>query len=117
MFGLHQGSRAMRVTLVALVIALIAIPFAGTVRAADTVTLTYGWWSNGPTADAQHRAWLDSFEKANPGIKIQSEILPWDAYWDKVRTTTAGGTGYDIIGLCSCFAALYMDNGVFMDMT
>jgi multiple sugar transport system substrate-binding protein len=105
-----------RLMLVALLTALGTAPLARVAHAED-VTLTYGWWSNGPTGDAAHRAWLDEFEKANPDIKIQSEILPWDAYWDKVRTTTAGGTAYDIIGMCSCFAAGYMDNGVFADLS
>lgn len=112
----HRRYHLMRLALIALVAALLVVPLARVAQAADPVTLTYGWWSNGPTGDAAHRAWLDAFEKANPGIKIQSEILPWDAYWDKVRTTTAGGTAYDIIGMCSCFAGQYTDNGIFMDM-
>jgi multiple sugar transport system substrate-binding protein len=95
----------------------LAAPLAQSAKAQDKVTITYGWWSNGPTGDEAHRAWLDQFEKENPTVKVQSEILPWNAYWDKVRTTTAGGTAYDVIGMCSCFAAEYMDNGIFMDLT
>jgi multiple sugar transport system substrate-binding protein len=80
------------------------------------VTLTWGWWSNTPEKDALYRKWLDSFEASHPNIKIKSEFLPWDAYWDKVKTTTAGGNAYDIVGLCSCFAASYFDNEVFADL-
>jgi multiple sugar transport system substrate-binding protein len=112
----HHRYHLVHLVLVMLLVALGVAPLASVAHAQD-VTLTYGWWSNGPTGDAAHRTWLDEFEKANPGIRIQSEILPWDAYWDKVRTTTAGGTAYDIIGMCSCFAAGYMDNGVFMDLS
>jgi len=111
-----RGYRFLRLALAVIAMALLAAPLAQVAHAQDTVTLTYGWWSNGPTGDAAHRSWLDAFEKANPKIKIQSEILPWNAYWDKVRTTTAGGNAYDIIGMCSCFAAGYMDNGVFLDL-
>lgn len=80
------------------------------------VTLTWGWWSNTPEKDALYRKWLDTFEASHPNIKIKSEFLPWDAYWDKVKTTTAGGNAYDIVGLCSCFAASYFDNEVFADL-
>jgi multiple sugar transport system substrate-binding protein len=79
-------------------------------------TLTWGWWSNTPEKDALYRKWLDTFEASHPNIKIKSEFLPWDAYWDKVKTTTAGGNAYDIVGLCSCFAASYFDNEVFADL-
>ncbi|GAA2389164.1 sugar ABC transporter substrate-binding protein [Catellatospora methionotrophica] len=80
------------------------------------VTISWGWWSNTPEKDALYRKWLDGFEAANPNIKIKSEFLPWDAYWDKVKTTTAGGNAYDVVGLCSCFAASYFDNEVFADL-
>jgi multiple sugar transport system substrate-binding protein len=77
------------------------------VQAQEVVTLTYGWWSNGPEGDAAHRAWLYEFEKANPNIKIESEILPWGAYWDKLQTTTAAGNSYDILGFTSGLVAPY----------
>jgi multiple sugar transport system substrate-binding protein len=80
------------------------------------VTLSWGWWSNTPEKDALYRKWLDSFESSHPNIKIKSEFLPWDAYWDKVKTTTAGGNSFDVVGLCSCFAASYFDNEVFVDL-
>ncbi len=80
------------------------------------VTLSWGWWSNTPEKDALYRKWLDSFESSHPNIKIKSEFLPWDAYWDKVKTTTAGGNSFDVVGLCSCFAASYFDNEVFTDL-
>lgn len=79
-------------------------------------TISWGWWSNTPEKDALYRKWLDSFEASHPNIKIKSEFLPWDAYWDKVKTTTAGGNAYDVVGLCSCFAASYFDNEVFADL-
>ena len=88
----------------------------GSASGSGPVTLTWGWWSNTPEKDALYRKWLDSFEASHPNIKIKSEFLPWDAYWDKVKTTTAGGNAYDVVGLCSCFAASYFDNEVFADL-
>jgi multiple sugar transport system substrate-binding protein len=88
----------------------------GSDTAGGQVTLTWGWWTNTPEKDALYRKWLDTFEATHANIKIKSEFLPWDAYWDKVKTTTAGGNAYDVVGMCSCFAAPYFDNEVFLDL-
>ncbi len=81
------------------------------------VTLTYGWWSNTPAKDDSMKAWIASFESLHPNIKIKPEIIPWGNYWDKLKTTTAGGNAYDIVGLCSCNAAPYFDSGSMLDLT
>jgi multiple sugar transport system substrate-binding protein len=83
----------------------------------STVTLTYGWWSNGPTKDNAMLAWVKEFEKANPKIKVKAEILSWPNYWTKLQTTTAGGNAYDIIGMASSQAASYMDEGAMYDLS
>jgi multiple sugar transport system substrate-binding protein len=107
-----------RLVLVLLIAALL--PFVGAfsrATAADVVTLTYGWWSNGPEGDASHKAWLAEFEAAHPDIKIEAEILPWGAYWEKLQTTTAGGNAYDVLGFTSSLMAPYMANGVLLDLS
>ncbi|GCE30306.1 sugar ABC transporter substrate-binding protein [Dictyobacter alpinus] len=81
------------------------------------VTLTYGWWSNTPAKDNSMKAWIKDFEKSHPNIKIKPEILPWGNYWDKLKTTTAGGNAYDIIGMSSGMAAPYFDSGALADLT
>lgn len=86
-------------------------------QSSGPVTLTFGWWSNDPQKDQSMRAWLDSFEKTHANIKIKSEIIPWGNYWDKVKTTTAGGNAYDLIGVCSCVTASYADKGVFLNLS
>lgn len=95
---------------------LLAACGSDSASTAGPVTLTYGWWSNDPQKDNSMRAWLDTFQQSHPNIKIKSEILPWGNYWDKVKTTTAGGNAYDIIGLCSCAAVPYFDSGVLVDL-
>jgi multiple sugar transport system substrate-binding protein len=81
------------------------------------VTLTYGWWSNGPTKDNAMFAWLKDFEKSHPNIKIKGEILPWPNYWSKLQTTVAGGNAYDIVGVAGSQAAPYYDQGALYDLT
>jgi len=81
------------------------------------VTLTFGWWSNTPAKDNGMKAWIKDFESSHPNIHIKPEILPWNNYWDKLKTTTAGGNAYDIIGICSCMAGPYYDSGALVDLS
>lgn len=81
------------------------------------VTLTYGWWSNNPTKDNAMLSWLKGFEQTHPNIKIKPEILPWGNYWDKLKTTTAAGNAYDIIGMTSFSSAPYFSQGSLYELS
>lgn len=81
------------------------------------VTLTYGWWSNGPIKDNAILAWVKSFTDTHPNIKIKAEILSWQDYWNKVQTTVAGGTAYDIFGVAGVMAAPYFNQGALYDLS
>jgi multiple sugar transport system substrate-binding protein len=81
------------------------------------VTITYGWWSNGPTKDNTMLAWVKEFETSHPNIKIKAEILPWANYWSKLQTTVSGGNAYDIVGMAGSQAAPYYDQGALVDLT
>ncbi len=81
------------------------------------VTLTYGWWSNGPIKDNSMLDWVKQFEAAHPNIKVKAEILPWPNYWSKLQTTVAGGNAYDIVGMAGSQAAPYFNQGVLYDLS
>jgi multiple sugar transport system substrate-binding protein len=81
------------------------------------VELTFGWWSNTPTKDTAMKAWIKDFESTNSNIKVKPEILPWQNYWDKLQTSTAGGSGYDIIGMSSGMCGSYFKNGALVDLS
>lgn len=80
------------------------------------VTLTYGWWSNGPAKDNAMKAWLNEFTRANPSITVKPEILSWGDYWSKLQTTVAGGNAWDVIGMAGGNAAPYFDQGALLDL-
>ncbi len=82
-----------------------------------SVTITYGWWSNGPVKDNAMLAWIKQFESSHPKIKVKAEILPWSNYWTKLQTTVAGGNAYDVIGMAGSQAAPYYDQGALYDLT
>lgn len=115
----HYQLSARRGAMLALTALMLVFAFGGAVRAfaQDPVTLTYGWWSGTPEANEQHLAWLAEFEAAHPNIKIQAELLPWGAYWEKVQTTLAGGNAYDVIGFTSGLTAQYMANDMLLDLS
>ena len=71
----------------------------GSGNSSGPVTLTYGWWSNGPAKDNAMKAWIKSFTDTHPTIKVNPEILSWANYWNKLQTTVAGGNAWDIIGM------------------
>jgi len=48
------------------------------------------------TQDLVKNDLIPSFEKANPGIKLDYEVLPWEQYWTKIATLAASGTMPDI---------------------
>jgi multiple sugar transport system substrate-binding protein len=89
----------------------------GSSSSSGPVTLTYGWWSNGPTKDNAMLAWIKSFTSTHPTIKINAEILPWANYWTKLQTTVAGGNAYDIIGMAGGSAAPYFSQGALLDLS
>lgn len=107
--------------------AVLSMSVAGSVLAAcssddsssggEPVTLTYGWWSNGPVKDNAMLAWIKEFEKTHPNIKIKAEILPWGNYWSKLQTTVAGGNAYDIIGMAGSQAAPYYEQEALYDLS
>lgn len=96
---------------------LISFSIGGSLHAQDSVTLTYGWWSNGTQGDAAHRAWLDEFEAAHPEIHIDAEFLTWADYWGKLELIARTGAGYDIIGFTSSMAAPHMAAGYLLDLS
>lgn len=115
----HYRLSALRGAMLAVALLLIVVALGGAARtlAQDPVTLTYGWWSGSPEANEQHLAWLAEFEASHPNIKIEAELLPWGAYWEKIQTTLAGGNAYDIIGFTSGLTAQYMANDLLVDLS
>jgi multiple sugar transport system substrate-binding protein len=81
------------------------------------VTITFGWWSNTPAKDQAMKDWIKTFESSHPDIKVKPEILQWTNYWDKLKTTTAGGNAYDVIGMSSGVEGPYFDSGALLDLS
>ena len=58
------------------------------------VTLQLIYWDNvqKPVIDAA----IAEFEVENPNVKVESSIVPWGQYWQKLQATTVAGTAPDV---------------------
>jgi multiple sugar transport system substrate-binding protein len=56
---------------------------------------TVNFWYHFDNPDNPMTALIDKFEKANPGITIDAQNVPWNSYYDTLYTSIAGGSGPD----------------------
>lgn len=68
---------------------------------ADAATGTITFWHTynvtGPENKTLVEKVIPAFEKANPGIKVKSQDIPYDSMLQKVIASIAGGNGPDVI--------------------
>jgi len=64
---------------------------AGDAWSAETVR----FWFHFDNPDNPMSNLVTKFEKANPGIKIQAENIPWNSYYDNLYTSIVGGNAPD----------------------
>src|SRR5579859_5522002 len=89
----------------------------GSSSSSSPVTITYGWWSNGPFKDNAMKDWVKSFSDKHPNIQVKPEILTWSDYWNKLQTTVAGGNAWDVVGMAGFMGAQYFDQGALLDLS
>ena len=77
---------------------------AGTVR----VTIAEYSKGTGPYFDAAAKA----FEAANPGTKIQIEVVPWDNLQQKLTTDISAGANADLSIIGTRWLLDYVSQGV-----
>lgn len=58
-------------------------------------TVTYATWDGG--RQKVDEALIAAFNKANPDIKVEYNLVPWGTYWQKAAAMTAGGSTYDVM--------------------
>jgi len=102
-------------SLILIVLLILSLTLMMTAQSASVTTITYGRWAGMDEAKA-FQTLIDKFEKANPDIKVQPEFLPWNAYWDKLKTTIMSGTAYDVISFSDLNSAPYITKGALYDM-
>ncbi|MER6949368.1 sugar ABC transporter substrate-binding protein [Nonomuraea sp. NPDC000554] len=79
------------------------------------VTLTYRLWDD--QQKVGYEKVMAAFEKANPGIDVKIELLPYDQYWTKLTADAVAGTGPDVFWMSPIQFPEYVTKGVLADLT
>ncbi|MFC6063615.1 ABC transporter substrate-binding protein [Streptomyces ochraceiscleroticus] len=100
----------------ALCLALAGCGGGGASTAADSkVTLRFTWWGNADRAARTEKA-VAAFERANPGIDIQTSYSTYESYKQKLATQAAGGDVPDLIQLDYRQISQYAGSDVLLDL-
>ena len=81
----------------------------------DTTTILYGWWGS-PEKDEALFAAIDAFNAANPDVVVEGESTPWEGYWDKLATMSAGGDAPDVIHMSERYILEYGERDALLDL-
>ncbi len=79
-------------------------------------TIRFAWWGDDARA-ATTKSVLADFEKAHPGIKVETETSDFASYFDKLATETAAGDAPDIMTLGGAYPREYSDRGALLDLS
>ncbi|OJG00635.1 extracellular solute-binding protein, partial [Pararhizobium antarcticum] len=68
-------------------------------------------------SEADVRAMVDEFTKANPNIKVSLEFVPYEGLRDKTVLAQGSGDGYDVVLFDVIWPAEYATNNLLLDVT
>lgn len=114
---MHISRRATRLGTAMLGVAMLATACGGGDDSAGDgpVTIRFAWWGNEDRAKITNQA-VDAFEKANPGITVETETIDFDAYFDRLATSVAANDEPDVITMGGAYPREYADRGVLLDL-
>ena len=87
----------------------------GSAESDGNPTVDYAWWSS-PENDAAILAAIDAFEADHQDITLEGEATPWDGYWDKLATMSAGGHPPDLIQMSERYLLEYGQRDALADL-
>ncbi len=82
---------------------------------AENVSLTYAMWDT--TQEPIFREMFDEFEKQNPGVTVETQVLAFQDYWTKRQTEAANGTLPDVFWSNPQNFPIYASEGVLAPVT
>lgn len=99
----------------------LALPMLSGCQRPNTETvLRIGTWGGagdeGPF-ERQVREIIADFERQHPGVRVQMEATPSSEYVQKMLLNHVAGTMPDVMVVDASSAAVFMDNGILMDLT
>lgn len=79
------------------------------------VTLTLRLWDE--NVATSYEGSIEAFEAANPGIKVELNVVPWDNYFNTLRNEVGSGAGDDLFWINGASVGDYIDNGNLVNIT
>lgn len=99
----------------AVLLAAAACGSDGEGTAGGPVTIRFEWWGNPDRAKVTEQA-IDLFEQKNPDIKVETSFAEFNAYFQKLATSIAGGNAPDVLQMDYRYVREYGDRGVLADL-
>jgi len=93
-----QKEKVMKKSVLFLVLLLVvpALMFAGGVKEQTGEVKNVRFWYHFDNPETSVKPLIEKFERENPGVKIQAEMVAWDTYFQKLLTSIAGGNPPDV---------------------
>ena len=91
---------------------LLSATFLSCPGESGPATIRYTRWA-GTQEAIDFQKLVDTYTAKHPNITIETEFLPWGAYWEKVRNSVLSGEAADLISLSQIEAGPYIGKGVF----
>ena len=101
----------MKRTLSLLLTLVMLLSLSASALAGETVEIRAAWWGDTKRFEL-YNSIVAEFMKANPDIKVVSEPVSWNDYWDKLSVQVAGGNAPDFIGMHPQYASDYIGRGM-----
>lgn len=95
---------------------LLVLASVANVSAAKVTTITFTRWA-GTQEAKDFKELIDKFMAKNRDIKVVTEFIPWDAYWNKLRTTVIAGTAPDVLAFSALQSGAYVGREALYDMS
>ncbi len=87
-----------------------------TTASAETINALF--MTQAAYSDSDIRAMTDEFQKANPGVSVNLEFVPYEGLYDKiVAAKAAGGSGYDVVLFDVIWPAAFAQDQVLLDVS
>ncbi len=88
----------------------------GDQAAGGDASLRFTWWGSDPRHEANEQL-IEMFEADHENISIAGDYGDFGGYWDKLATSTAGGSAPDIITMDEKYLQEYAGRGALADLT
>ncbi len=93
-------------------------PSTGSSIGSDSAATTLTFWNGFTGSDrAGIEGDVKKFTDANPSIKVNMDIEPWDSLMQKLLSSMSAGTGPDIVAIHFQYIPQYAKSGLVMDLS